>query len=66
MPEHLCAARRQSFGRDDEALAAEFAALVDVIDVAADGQPAVGPRLDEAGDQRLGARRRATWRRSGR
>ena len=39
---------------DDEARAAEFAALLDVVDVAAEGQPAVRAGLDEASDQRLG------------
>src|SRR5205085_9350517 len=42
---------------DDEALAAELAAFLDVIDVAAERHPPVGPGLDEAGNQRLGARR---------
>src|SRR5205085_11686934 len=41
--------------RHDEALAPELAALFDVIDVAAEGHSAVGPRLDEAGDQRFRA-----------
>ena len=42
-----------SLGADDEAGAAELAALVDVVDVAADRQSAVGSLLDEAGDECL-------------
>src|SRR5205085_7055399 len=39
---------------DDEAFARELAALVQVVDVAADRQPPVRAALDEAGNQRLG------------
>src|SRR3954468_18036159 len=44
-------------GRDDEPLAADFAAFVDVVNVAAKGHAVVRARLDEAGDEHFGAGR---------